>query len=293
MEDGRSYTVNNVAVASDGTVNFKLRAGEFAGVYAISETLASKAVPATISKAGDSVGTLTLSVMRGGNVTVNGTPLASNTALNEELIGSHGMLILPNRAQNSQWMPESKAKGDFVFSTDMIQSGTVGSPYYTNDEVAGLVFGNGVAEFVILFWGNGFRISAGGFDTKTMLHPTVTGLSAYFGAIPAGQEKKHNLAVKRSGTSLLVYVDGTHIFTMTSEGFKWATGISGGEQYPGNKEVCAGLYNAVFGNPNAEIAIGFRCNVNMAKPELTNQTGYFNTVLTTDASIVNSFNGKF
>ncbi len=291
MEDGRSYPAYGLNLDAEGKFTMSLREGTFK-VYAYSTTLSSKTIDATISEENKDLGTLTLSVMRSGNVTVNGTTLTSGTLTD---VFEQGMVALPGTTQANHWMPEAITSGDFVFSTDMTQTGGADSVNYTNDHVAGLRFSNGTETFGIQFWGDGFRISNGGWSTTTMLypHPSTAGGKQYFADnLAAGTSRVHNLAVKRVGTTLAVYVDGQHLFTLsTDKGFEWASGVTGHDGYPDNLNNVKELFTSVFGNTEAEIAVGVACNLYNTSGSYINKTGYSNMVLTNKADIVTSFNG--
>ena len=292
FEDGRAFSVYDVLVDNDGSVSFDIREGQFK-MYAYTDTLVSAEIDATISETETDFGTLTLQYMRGGNVTVNGTTVKTSHALNEANL-SKGMINLPGTKQNHCWMPESKAKGDFVFSTDVVQTGGADSDCYANDHVAGIVFTNGTATFSIQFWSNGFRISDGYWNTAKMMFPKPTATQYFSDTLPAGETRTHNLAVKRVGTSLLVYVDGVHTFSFSvDKGFEWASGVSGSEGYPANANAVKELYASVFGNADSEIAIGFRCSLMNEGGSYINKTGFTNIVLTDKADLISSFNGKF
>ncbi|MBE5732145.1 MAG: hypothetical protein E7353_03820 [Clostridiales bacterium] len=291
MVDGRTYS-SNVAVGTDGSVSMKLRAGTFK-MYAYSDTLASREVDVTISSINKNFGTLTLSTMIDGATTVNGVTLVNSKPMDKELLYKEGMLNLPFHYTDACWLPEAVTANDFVFSTDIIQSGNPESPYYSNDEVAGLIFSNGTKTFSMKFWGDGLRISEIGYSTAGMLWPHINKDVAYFGSMNASTVKTVNFAVKLVGTDMLVYINQKHIFTMTtSKGFVWASGVTGTEHYPNNNDVVKEAYAAVVGDGTKEIAIGFHCNLGTAA-ERTNQAGFYNVKFTDKASLVSSFNGKF
>jgi hypothetical protein len=215
MVDGRTYTFNNVAVAQDGTVTIQLRTGTFK-MYAYTDTLASREIDVVISDANKDLGTLSLCTMLDGNVVVNGTVLTSINPMGKELLYKEGMLNLPAFKRDACWLPEAVTANDFVFSTDIIQTGNADSPYFSNDEVAGLIFSNGTKTFSIKFWGDGLRISESGYSTAGMLWPHINKDVKYFGAMGVNDVKIHNIAVKLVGTDMLVYINYKHIFTMTT-----------------------------------------------------------------------------
>jgi hypothetical protein len=295
MEDGRSYTNNNVPVGADGSVSIQLREGTFK-IYAYSSNLASKEKSVTINSINKNFGTITLCTMVDGNVTVNGTTLETQNAMGKTLLYSDGMLNLPVKKATNCWLPEAVTAKDFVFSADIIQTGTLNSPYYSNDEVAGFIFSNGTKTFSIQFWGDGFRVSESGFNSKAMLFPNLNGGVAYFGNMASGVVNQHNLAVKVVGTDMLVYVDYKHVFTMTSkDGLVFASGVNGTlhkDFGTNNMEVVKGLYNGVVGDGSKEIAIGFHCNLGSTN-DRTNQAGFFNVKFTDKENLVKAFNGKF
>jgi hypothetical protein len=265
-----------------------LREGTFK-VYAYSTTLASKAIDVVINEENKDLGTLTLSVMRGGNVIVNGTTLISATLTD---VFEQGMVALPGTSQANCWMPEAVTSGDFVFSADMTQTGGVDSANYTNDHVAGFRFSNGSATFGIQFWAKGFRISNGGWSTTEMLFPQPAAEQYFADNLTEGQSRTHNFAVKRVGKTLAVYVDGKHLFTLSSEkGFEWAPGVTGTENYPANVNNVKDLFTNVFGNEEAEIAVGVGCNLFNTSGAYVNKSGFSNMVLTNKADVVTSFNG--
>ena len=231
-----------------------------------------------------------------GNVTVNGTTLETQNAMGKTLLYSEGMLNLPVKKTTNCWLPEAVTAKDFVFSADIIQTGTLNSPYYSNDEVAGFIFSNGTKTFSIQFWGDGFRVSEFGYSGSAMLFPNLNGGVAYFGSMASGVVKQHNLAVKVVGTDMLVYVDYKHVFTMTSkDGLVFASGVNGTlhkDFGTNNMEVVKGLYTGVVGDGTKEIAIGFHCNLGNTN-DRTNQAGFFNVKFTDKEDLVKAFNGKF
>ena len=288
MEDGRSYSAYDLNVDEEGKFAMSLREGTFK-VYAYSTTLASKAIDVVINEENKDLGTLTLSVMRGGNVTVNGTTLISATLTD---VFEQGMVALPGTSQTNCWMPEAVTSGDFVFSADMTQTGGVDSVNYTNDHVAGFRFSNGTATFGIQFWARGFRISNGGWSTTEMIWPQPAAEQYYVDTLTEGQSRTHNFAVKRVGKTLAVYVDGKHLFTLSSEkGFEWANGVTGAEGFPANVNNVKDLFTNVFGNEEAEIAVGLGCNLFNFSGAYVNKSGFSNMVLTNKADVVTSFNG--
>ena len=288
MEDGRTYSAYGLNLDAEGKFTMSLREGTFK-VYAYSTTLSSKAIDAVVSEENKDLGTLTLSVMRSGNVTVNGTSLASATLTD---VFEQGMVALPGTSQNNCWMPEAVTTGDFVFSADMTQTGGVDSANYTNDHVAGFRFSNGSATFGIQFWARGFRISAGGWSTTEMIWPQPASEQYFVDTLTEGQSRTHNFAVKRVGATLAVYVDGKHLFTLSSEkGFEWANGVTGTEGYPANVNNVKNLFTDVFGNSEAEIAVGVACNLYNTSGSYVNKSGFSNMVLTNKSDVVTSFNG--
>ncbi len=292
MEDGRSYPSYGVTVDADGKFNISLREGTFK-VYAYSTTLSSKAIDATISEDNKDLGTITLSVMRAGNVTVNGVTLTNTTTMGE--VFDKGMLTLPGTTQKTHWIAESAISGDFVFSTTLTQTGGADSECFTNDHVAGVVFGNGTATFGIQFWAKGFRISAGGWSETAMIWPQPASAQYFIDNLAPGESRSHVLAVKRVGASLAVYVDGTHLFTLSTEdedGFEWAAGVTTKvENYPARYPAVKELFASVFGDTSAEIAIGVKASLYNESGAYVNKTGFSDMVITNNADIVNSFNG--
>ena len=156
------------------------------------------------------------------------------------------------------------------------------------------VFTNGSACFSIQFWSNGFRISDGYWNTAKMMYPKPANAQYFADKLPAGETRTHNIAAKRVGTSLLVYIDGTHTFTFSvDKGLEWAPGVTGGEGYPANANAIKELYASVFGTEGSEIAIGFRCSLMNESGSYINKTGFTNIILTDKADLISSFNGKF
>ncbi|MBO5223250.1 MAG: InlB B-repeat-containing protein [Clostridia bacterium] len=293
MQDGRSYESKNVPITSDGSVAIQLREGTFK-IYAYSSTLASLEKDITVSKDNRTFGTLTLCNMRSGNVVVNGTTLITENAMGEELLYKNGMLTLPVAKSSNCWLPEAVVKGDFVYSVDVIQSGSEDSPYYSNDEVCGFIFSNGVRTFSIQFWGNGFRISGWAYNIGAMLWPQIANQPIYFGSLPAGVEKVNNLAVKRLGEDLYVYANGRHVFTLSNkEGFVWANGVTGKDGFPDAESAAMEVYSSVMTGTEKELAIGYHCNLGKADGSCTNQAGFYNVKFTDKAELVKAFNGRF
>jgi hypothetical protein len=290
MSDGRTYPTNDVKLDADGKFTISLRDGTFK-VYAYSPTLFSKTIDVTIDENNKDLGNLNLSVMRSGNVTVNGVNLTSGTLTD---VFEQGMVALPGVTQDHHWFAEGVTKGDFVFSTDMTQTGGVDSVNYTNDHVAGIRFSNGNETFGIQFWSKGFRISSYKWTATHMIFPQHASQSYFVDTLVSGQSTTHNLSVKRVGKTLAVYADGKHLFTLsTDKGFEWALGVTGTMGYPDNADNVKELFTSVFGNEDAEIAVGVGCNLANASGARVNKTGYSNMILTNKADLVKAFNGKF
>ena len=70
-----------------------------------------------------------------------------------------------------------------------------------------------------------------------------------------------------------------------------ANGVTGAEGYPANVNNVKDLFTNVFGNEEAEIAVGLGCNLFRDSSTYVNKSGFSNMVLTNKADVVTSFNG--
>ena len=117
----------------------------------------------------------------------------------------------------------------------------------------------------------------------------------YFGnKVNADTDTINTLGLKRVGKDLIVYANGEKFMTINStDGI--VLHISGymqndAESKRAHVKSCAA---ALLDNVNQEIAIGYRCNINMGNTAVYfNQTGFYNTIVSDDADVVSSYNGN-
>ena len=294
LEDGRQYEFKNVAVAGDGSVSFMLRDGKFK-ITAYNDTLSSTPKEFTVSDTSTDFGTITLDVMRVGDVTVNGINVKSEAVANEDLLFTHGMTLMPIRKAPTLWLSEGVVKGDFIAQTTMIQSKDPSDPWYTTDEVVGFQLTNGTSTLAIMFVSSGFRVHAKGYSPTEESNPMRNSGGHYFGnKVNADTDTINTLGLKRVGKDLIVYANGEKFMTINStDGI--VLHISGymqndAESKRAHVKSCAA---ALLDNVNQEIAIGYRCNINMGNTAVYfNQTGFYNTIVSDDADVVSSYNGN-
>ncbi len=294
MEDGRTYSFDNVQVASDGKVSFTLRDGTFK-LYAYSQTLSSKAIDFTSSATNSDFGTIVLDVMRSGTATVNGIELNNEASPNESLLFSDGMTIMPMRKQTTLWLTEGVVKGNFVAQTTMIQSKDPNDPWYTTDEVVGFQLSNGTSTLAIMFLESGFRVHARGYSPTEEMVLMRESKEHYFGnKVNASTDTINTLGLQRVGKDLIVYANGVKFMTINStDGL--IMHVAGSSKYNAESNIahlkaCA---LAILDNTDQEIAIGYRCNINMGNTTtFFNQTGFYNTIISDSASVVDSYNGN-
>jgi hypothetical protein len=294
LKDGRQYQIDNVPVASDGSVSFVLRDGEFK-ITAYCATLSSTPKEFTVSKTSTNFGTITLDVMRVGDVTVNGVQVKNDAVANEDLLLSDGMTIMPIRKQTTLWLADGVVKGDFVAQTTMIQSKDPSDPWYTTDEVVGFQLSNGTSTLAIMFLESGFRVHARGYSPTEETCPMLSSNVHYFGnKVNATTDTINTLGLKRVGKDLIVYANGVKFMTINStngitlhiQGYKKIDGAT-------NEAHVKAQAKALLDNLDQEIAIGYRCNINMGNTAVYfNQTGFYNTIISDKADVVSSYNGN-
>ena len=294
LQDGRQYAVDDVAVANDGSVSFQLRDGAFK-ITAYCDTLSSTPKEFTVSENSTDFGTITLDVMRVGDVTVNGIQVKNDSIPNEELLFSDGMTIMPIRKQTTLWLANGVVKGDFVAQTTMIQSKDPSDPWYTTDDVTGFQLSNGTTTLAIMFLEAGFRVHAKGYSPTEETCPMLSSNVHYFGnKLNATSDTINTLGLKRVGKDLIVYANGVKFMTINStsgitlhiQGYKKIDGTTN----EAHVKACA---TVLLDNVNQEIAIGYRCNINMGNTAVYfNQTGFYNTIISDSASVVSSYNGN-
>ncbi len=292
VADGRVFEFKNVKV-NNGLAKVALRDGEYRA-YVNAGTLTTLYGEFTVSGGTLTAPvTFTLDVMSQGAVNLNGVS-AKTTTFREDSIHTNGGIQAKDRAGSAFWslLPDTiNSASSFYFETKVTMSGgTVSAngsdPYFSNDNVTGIVLSNGSAQMVYMFWGKSLRISRSYWDNtgwmNTLTYSDVNLFNSGSSAVTS-----HRIGLGRYNDRLYITIDGKVVGIMDGvsgttlpEGSTLANTGANGAADDNLKGVTASLLSS------DQLVLGFSVNLNLTVDTNHNNALFSDTVFTTDEAKV-------